>query len=162
MSGGDPSFLHRWSRLKREASVNAVPEPKEKDELSPTSADLPPLDSLNFESDFGAFMRAKVDESVRRAALKKLFSDPRFNVMDGLDVYIDDYSKEDPIPPGLLAQLQHAKTTLFGPRSEEKTEEERGLSQGTQPGAGTQSLPASSDEPPQDHCEAEVVSNPGR
>ena len=44
----------------------------------------------------------------------KLFSDPRFNVMDGLDVYIDDYTKGDPIPPELLARLEHAKRTLFG------------------------------------------------
>ena len=65
-------------------------------------------------------MHAKVDERVRRMALKKLFSDPRFNVMDGLDVYIDDYSKEDPIPPGMLAQLQHARSTLFGPQTEEE------------------------------------------
>ena len=120
MSGDDHNFLHRWSRLKREASVKAVPTPKGKDEVSATPPELPSLDSLNFESDFGAFMRAKVDEGVRRAALKKLFSDPRFNVMDGLDVYIDDYSKEDPIPPGLLAQLQHARTTLFGAQAEQK------------------------------------------
>ena len=31
--------------------------------------------------------------------MKKLFSDPHFNVMDGLDTYIDDYGKPDPIPP---------------------------------------------------------------
>ena len=92
-------------------------------------------------------MRAKVDEGVKRAALKKLFSDPRFNVMDGLDVYIDDYSIEDPIPPGMLAQLQHAQTTLFGPPAEEKAEEE------TKPeeDAGTQPLASSSNEPPPDH-----------
>lgn len=64
-------------------------------------------------------MRGKVDEGIKRAALKKLFSDPRFNVMDGLDVYIDDYSKEDPIPPGMLAQLQHARTALFGAQPEQ-------------------------------------------
>ena len=118
MSGGDQNFLHRWSRLKREASVKPVPSGKE--EVPATSPGLPSLDSLNFESDFGAFMRAEVDDGIRRAALKKLFSDPRFNVMDGLDVYIDDYSKEDPIPPGMLAQLQHARTTLFGPQTEEE------------------------------------------
>lgn len=39
-------------------------------------------------------MQVKGEESVKRAALKKLFSDPRFNVMDGLDVDIDDYSKD--------------------------------------------------------------------
>jgi hypothetical protein len=36
---------------------------------------------------------------VRNAALKKLFTDPHFNVMDGLDVYIDDYGKPDPCRP---------------------------------------------------------------
>jgi hypothetical protein len=42
--------------------------------------------------------------------------------MDGLDVYIDDYSKEDPIAPAMLAQLQHARSTLFdGPAEEEET-----------------------------------------
>jgi hypothetical protein len=50
-----------------------------------------------------------VDESVRRVALKKLFADPHFNVMDGLDVYIDDYSKPDPIPAALLRSLNQAR-----------------------------------------------------
>ena len=53
----------------------------------------------NAESDFVAFMQPKVAETVKRAALKKLFRDPRFNVMDGLDVYIDDYSIPSPIVP---------------------------------------------------------------
>jgi hypothetical protein len=115
------NFLNRWARRKRE-SANAVaataPGPAQ-----PLPA-LPPIDGLSFDSDFEAFMHAKVDERVRRMALKKLFSDPRFNVMDGLDVYIDDYSKDDPIPPGMLAQLQHARTTLFGPQTEKEREPE--------------------------------------
>ena len=114
----DENVLRRWSRLKR--AVSAKPEVTAKTDVPVAPAELPPLDGLSFESDFRVFMRAKVDEGIRRAALKKLFSDPRFNVMDGLDVYIDDYTKEDPIPPGLLAQLQHARTTLFGAHPEEK------------------------------------------
>jgi hypothetical protein len=50
-------------------------------------------------------MSADVDESLRRKALKSLFQDPRFNVMDGLDVYIDDYSKPDPLPEGWLEKM---------------------------------------------------------
>jgi hypothetical protein len=42
------------------------------------------------------------------AGLKKLFGDPRFNVMDGLDVYIDDYSKADPLPSSIARQLAQA------------------------------------------------------
>jgi hypothetical protein len=50
-------------------------------------------------------MKGDVDPGLRREALKTLFKDPRFNVMDGLDVYIDDYSKPDPLPPGWLEKI---------------------------------------------------------
>lgn len=115
-SRGLQDFLRRWSRLKQEVVVTA--EPGAKGSVSVTPSALPPLESMNFESDFGAFMRAKVDEGVKRAALKKLFNDPRFNIMDGLDVYVDDYSKEDPIPPAMLARLQQARIASFEPRAE--------------------------------------------
>ncbi len=68
-------------------------------------AELPPVDTLTSESDFTAFMRPGVDEVQKRGALKKLFSDPRFNVMDGLDTYIDDYTKPDPVEPSLAREL---------------------------------------------------------
>jgi len=78
---------------------------------------LPPVGSLTFDSDFTAYLKPEVDESLRRQALRKLFADPRFNVMDGLDVYIDDYSKADPIPPDILAQLRHARDVLDPPKT---------------------------------------------
>ncbi|HEV7392405.1 MAG TPA: DUF3306 domain-containing protein, partial [Burkholderiales bacterium] len=74
--------------------------------------ELPSLDKLTFDSDYKAFFHPKVDEDVRRAALRKLFSDPHFNVMDGLDVYIDDYSKSDPIPAAMLASLKQAQRII--------------------------------------------------
>lgn len=115
MGGGKHDFLRRWSRLKRESAAQkpvAQQEPPQ----------LPPLDSLTFESDFKAFMHSKVEEGVKRAALKKLFSDPRFNVMDGLDTYIDDYTKAEPISEELLAQLEHARQTLLERKPEQKEE----------------------------------------
>jgi hypothetical protein len=69
-------------------------------------------------------MHSKVEEGVKRAALKKLFSDPRFNVMDGLDTYIDDYTKSEPISEAMLATLEHARQTLLGPKKEEPAPEE--------------------------------------
>jgi hypothetical protein len=75
---------------------------------------LPPVDSLTFESDFTPFMRKDVDDGVRRSALRKLLRDPRFNVMDGLDVDIDDYSKPSPIEPELVRTLAQARY-LFDP-----------------------------------------------
>jgi uncharacterized protein DUF3306 len=110
-------FLRRWSRLKRES---AAQKPVAQEDPPP----LPPLDSLTFESDFKAFMHSKVEESVKRAALKKLFSDPRFNVMDGLDTYIDDYTKAEPVTEELLARLEHARQTLLVPKQEEEKKPE--------------------------------------
>jgi hypothetical protein len=112
------AFLSRWSRRKRAAL--AAPAPAAATAVATPAPALPALESVTFDSDFTAFMHAKVDEGVRRAALRKLFGDPRFNVMDGLDTYIDDYSIEDPIPSALLAQLEHAKATLFTPPPDEE------------------------------------------
>lgn len=72
--------------------------------VSGTSA-LPSIDSLTADSDFAPFMRPGVDPELRREALKKLLHDLRFNVMDGLDVYIDDYTKTKPIDPSLARKL---------------------------------------------------------
>ena len=76
---------------------------------------LPDLASLTPESDFRPFMRAGVDAGQRNAALHKLFADPHYNQMDGLDIYIDDYSRPDPIPPAMLRMLNQARALgLFG------------------------------------------------
>lgn len=68
--------------------------------------ELPAIDSLTPRSDFRPFMQAGVDAATRNAALAKLFADPHFSVMDGLDVYIDDYNQTEPIPPAMLAKLK--------------------------------------------------------
>ena len=110
-------FVERWSRRKSEArseaesrkTEGAAPTPAAVDEALPA---LPPVEKLDFDSDYRAFFHPKVNEETRRAALKKLFSDSRFNVMDGLDVYIDDYSKTEPIPPEMLAGLRQAQNIL--------------------------------------------------
>ena len=75
---------------------------------------LPALDTLTIDSDYTPFMQPGVDDAVKRGALRKLFRDPRFNVMDGLDVYIDDYSKPDPIDPAIVRTLVQARY-IFNP-----------------------------------------------
>jgi hypothetical protein len=64
---------------------------------------------LHSESDFSPFTAKTVSPEVRNAAMKKLFTDPHYNVMDGLDIYIDDYSKPDPIPESMLRQMVGAQ-----------------------------------------------------
>lgn len=134
----DDGFLSRWSRRKEQARQGAVlpdapatvaaPAPAEVPSparVAPSSAapaqpagpapepapPLPTLDevaALTHESDFARFVAPEVSGEVRNAALKKLFSDPHFNVMDGLDTYIDDYNKPDPLPASMLAKMAQA------------------------------------------------------
>ena len=111
-------FFRRWSRVKietREATqAPAAPAAQvpTKLEAKDEAPELPPVEKLTLDSDFRGFFHPKVDEDLRRSALRKLFSDPHFNVMDGLDVYIDDYSKTEPIPAAMLASLKQAQRIL--------------------------------------------------
>jgi hypothetical protein len=114
-------FLSRWSRRKR-ASAHAAPEPKLPAQAEGPPPELPPIDSLTPESDFSAFMHKQVDEKLRRAALQKLFSDPAFNVVDGLDDYAEDYTQLETLAEGAAATLEHAKRTLRGGDAEPETE----------------------------------------
>jgi hypothetical protein len=75
-----------------------------------TTGQLPDIESLTPASDFSPFMRAGVAAEQRNAALRRLFTDPHFNVMDGLDIYIDDYSRPDPIAPAMLAAMEQLKS----------------------------------------------------
>ncbi|MHA6912532.1 DUF3306 domain-containing protein [Ralstonia pseudosolanacearum] len=134
----ESSFLSRWSRRKA-ADRRGEPEPEPAPPAEVPAAGVvapapapagepvpeappPTLDDaakLTPADDFAPFVARGVDETVKRAALKKLFADPRFNVMDGLDTYIDDYSQPDPIPPAMLRELrQAAELRLFEPLDE--------------------------------------------
>jgi Protein of unknown function (DUF3306) len=83
-------------------AVAAPPQP----EPPPTLADVA---QLTRESDYTRFVAPGVNSDVKNAALKTLFGDPHFNVMDGLDTYIDDYNKPDPLPAGVALQMMQSK-----------------------------------------------------
>jgi hypothetical protein len=132
----EESFLDRWSRRKHAAARgDPLPEPERAVAKAPpvvpppasAPAELPSLDSLKgLASEYKDFLRPDVDQATRSAALKKLFSDPHFNQMDGLDVYIDDYSKMETLPAGLLRVLNQSQSLgLFKeekPATPEETE----------------------------------------
>ena len=128
-------FLSRWSRRKHAARAGvkeeepAPPAPPpaaaavtpDTQSEAPSELPLPPVESLTPESDFTPFMRPGVDPALRQQAMRTLMRDPRFNVMDGLDVYIDDFSKPDPIPPDWLGKLnQMARLGDYRPPEEEE------------------------------------------
>jgi hypothetical protein len=136
------NFISRWSRRKIESrkaehkpdetrpSQEPAPAAVSKAGAAASPADtpvpreLPPVDSLQgLASEYKDFLRPGVDPKLRQAALKKLFHDPHFNVMDGLDTYIDDYSKPDPIPEGMLKSLKQANRMIFPEEAAERDRE---------------------------------------
>ena len=124
-------FLNRWSQRKQDVRegkalaepviappattpVQPNPNPVERttDVAQATAPELPTLadaQQLTPASDFKPFMVRGVAADVKNAAMKKLFTDPHFNVMDRLDTYIDDYSISDPIPEAMLRKMVSAK-----------------------------------------------------
>lgn len=143
MARDDEPFLDRWSRRKQAARRGeplpsdapaapqanvAAPTPAAGEREAPKEppAELPSLDSLRgIASDYKDFMRPEVDAATRSAALKKLFFDPHFNKMDGLDVYIDDYSKLEALPSSTLRLLNQARHLgLFDDEKEKQPEPE--------------------------------------
>ena len=163
----DDGFLARWSRRKGQAKRGEVLEPatppvaagadavpaapatpaaaKPVAEVAPAppAPPVPTMDDvaqLSAGADIRRFLAPEVDEGVKRAAFKKLFADPHFNVMDGLDTYIDDYSQPDPIPPAMLRQMAQARFLgLFDDEPEAKASPD---------GAAPPAMPQSATEPP--------------
>lgn len=165
------TFLSRWSRRKIEARAaeQAPADPAER--TADTSAgvsgaapvdapvareanvpgsrqppQLPDPETLHgLESDYRGFLRPEVDDTLRRTALKRLFADPHFNVMDGLDIYIDDYSKPDPIPSAMLRSLNQARgLRLFEDEEEQETTADAAAQQGCAEGEAPPAVPEAS------------------
>jgi Protein of unknown function (DUF3306) len=145
------SFLSRWAKRKADVRAEevkspdnesknpntslpfetkmpeaAIPErylPSNSNETTETNPTLPNIESLTQESDFSPFMGKDVASDLRNQAMKKLFTDPHYNVQDGLDIYIGDYTKSDPIPLEMLRKMTQSKA-LFLFEEEEKAEAE--------------------------------------
>ncbi len=171
-------FFSRWSQRKEQARAAAelvVTEPVPQTIIEPAPVaqpDQPPLTlddvaQLRHESDFSPFVARGVDEDVKRAAMKKLFSDPHFNVMDGLDIYIDDYSQPDPIPPAMLRMMNQSQFLgLFDHEKQEEENVETAQLQTTAPIPAPEALATASHDDPdlrlqQDHAPGQPAADPG-
>lgn len=166
----DDSFFSRWSRRKAEARQEApvvtgtpplveveTPRPAaiaatasqvEPDKPPPTLEDAL---TLTPASDFTRFVAPDVTPEVKSAALKKLFADPHFNLMDGLDTYIDDYNKPDPLPDTWLRQM--VQSQLLGLFADEEKKPE------TQPEPA--SAPAANEDPDLQLQPVDAAGRPG-
>ena len=122
----DASFLRRWAQRKADAQrpaeaagpdidpvseaspAGSSPPPAD---ASPTAADasvpLPPIESLGPDSDYRPFLAQGVDKALRTQALRKLFHQPEYNVIDPLNDYIDDFTDFAPLGDVMTADLRH-------------------------------------------------------
>lgn len=112
--GDGDAFLTRWARRKRVARDGRDPDasttgaPGEETAHAPPAAeasatatddravepgdeDMPPLESIDGDTDMSGFFSPRVSQAVKKAALRKFFHSPAFNVVDGLDDYDDDF-----------------------------------------------------------------------
>jgi hypothetical protein len=116
------NFLGRWSRVKREQEQRAqeaaaAPQRNEAEQKPP---ELTPVDKLTAESEFSGFMHPKVADALRRQALKKLFSDPHFNIPDPYEPHSIDFTAGEPISDEMMATLNQARTLLFSDEQKEQ------------------------------------------
>lgn len=110
-----PVALPAQSAAAAPAAAFPVPPEDVAAAPAPEAAETPPPPTLEDTrhltpaSDFRRFVARDVPPEVRNAAVKKLFADPHFNVMDGLDIYIDDYSKPSPLLAADMARMVSAQ-----------------------------------------------------
>ena len=90
-----------------------------------TDVDMPPLDSLDENSDYSGFLSPGVSEALRRRALRKLFSSAVFNIPDGLDDYDDDFTSFAALGDIVTSDMKH--------RAEVEAERARQARSGTEP-----------------------------
>jgi hypothetical protein len=139
MAQDQEKFLSRWARLKQENKLPEKREGKSEEKRDAPAPVLPPLENLTPEGDFSGFMHPKVQDALRRVALKKLFSDPHFNIPDPFEAYSGDWTGGEPIPEEMLRTLAQARNLLF-PEEAKQAEE-------------VKELAAKVPEPPQDEDE---------
>lgn len=132
----DEPFLSRWSRRKqasREQPSAPAVAPDEEAAAHPLEAqaavepaghpeeglpgdeppELPPLESLTEESDFSAFMHGTVDPALRRLALRKMWGNPKYGIVDPLDPFRADFAAFTPLGDIVTSDMKfHAERLL--------------------------------------------------
>lgn len=131
----DEDFLSRWSRRKLQSGVDEAGEEEPPPALetaageaavadSETAAEIPqktdvdmqPLESIGDDSSVSDFFSPRVSEALRKAALRKLFHLPKFNVVDGLNDYDEDFRSFAALGDLVTADMRH-RTELEAERA---------------------------------------------
>ena len=106
---GDRPGDQRSAQTAQVAAQAAADEPAADDasRREPTDVDIPALDVIDDSTDMSGFFSSKVSEGLKRAALRKFFHSPAFNVVDGLDDYAEDFTSFAPLGDLVTADMRH-------------------------------------------------------
>jgi hypothetical protein len=117
----EEGLISRWSRRKHEAEASSAEMESVKDEPTaaedvaenlPEDCDMPPLETLDEDSDYSGFMSPKVSDGLRTLALRQLFRGSMFNIRDGLDDYDDDFTKFTSLGDVVTAEMRRQMARL--------------------------------------------------
>ncbi len=133
------SFFSRWSQRKAEqretefttdeaddaieAADSTIDDVDENEEIILTDEDMPDIESLDQNSDYGQFFSTGVSDELRDLALQKLFRLPEFNLRDGLNDYDDDFSKMPALAEAVVSKLRNWVNEKEEDLKEELTEQ---------------------------------------
>ena len=127
-SDSQEDFLARWSRRKVAQEQGATQDeavalqqtgtPDDESATELTDADMPPLESLDENSDFAPFLSTGVSDGLRRKALRILFGQSAFNITDGLNDYDEDFTEFTKLGNVITHEMKRA---LQRELAEEKT-----------------------------------------
>jgi hypothetical protein len=135
MTDTSEQFLSRWSRLKQAGGTEAaleetLPEPLAEADVAAetpprlTDDDMPSLETLGDDDDYSGFLSEGVSDALRKQALRRLFLSPKFNVVDGLDDYAEDFTSFAPLGDIITADMKHHMERLLRDQEAETVSDE--------------------------------------
>ena len=131
-SQSQSEVLEETANLPADASADsavapAVEEPASAEQVTLTDEDMPPIESLNGESDYSPFLSEGVSKELRNLALKKLFFSGKFGIRDGLDDYDDDFTKFEPLGNTVTSDMKFHQRRKERERLAKLEEEQKAL-----------------------------------
>ncbi len=180
----EPGVLKRWSRRKArsgetpdthasqagehpETVAGPGGETPSPDDRAPdagaaepvkTDEDMPDLESINDASDMRDFFSPGVSEQLRNQALRRLFRTARFNVIDPLDDYNEDFRNFELLGDLVTSDMRH-RMDMDEQRRKEAAEADD-ASREAEP-ADAASVEDSEEEEPEDFDETTVTRRNG-
>jgi hypothetical protein len=147
---------------EREAVATGDGETAASDGAAVPPLELPPLETLTAESDFGAFMQPGVDGALRRAALRKMFRNPIYGTVDELDPFRADFAAFTPLGDTITSDMKFHAERLLREQLEKAAESTEGAGTATPEADQTATASIDESEPQEPDVAPEVAADDDR